>query len=110
MDAIFIRSMLHNPDIQPNATINRWIVAILLFDFKLVHVLANKYCSTDSLSRREPVAGENDNKDNPDNLINHALSLGTWVLSWVDRSSLLGSDRSHSPPPLRCSSCLQQRA
>jgi hypothetical protein len=33
--------MLNNPDIQPNATINRWIAGILLFDFKLVHVPAD---------------------------------------------------------------------
>jgi hypothetical protein len=38
VDAKYIRGMLNNPDIQPNATINRWIAGILLFDFKLVHV------------------------------------------------------------------------
>ena len=38
VDAKYIKGMLNNPDIQPNATINRWIAGILLFDFKLVHV------------------------------------------------------------------------
>jgi hypothetical protein len=28
MDAQFMRGMLANPDIQPNAAINRWITAI----------------------------------------------------------------------------------
>ena len=110
MDAIFIRGMLRNPDIQPNATINRWIAAILLFDFKLVHVPANKHCGPDGLSRREPIVGEDEDEDDPDDWVDRALSLGTWVLSWVDRSSISGSDRSNSPPPLRHSSRLQQRA
>jgi hypothetical protein len=30
--------MLANPDIQPSASINRWIVSILTFHFTLVHV------------------------------------------------------------------------
>ena len=30
--------MLHNPDIQPSASMNRWIVAILMFHFTLVHI------------------------------------------------------------------------
>ena len=38
MDAAYIKGMINNPDLQPNATINRWIAGILLFDFKLVHV------------------------------------------------------------------------
>src|SRR5260370_31058886 len=33
MDAQFIRGMLCNPDIQPNATINRWIAVVVLFSF-----------------------------------------------------------------------------
>jgi hypothetical protein len=31
VDAKYIKGMLNNPDIQPNATINRWIAAILRF-------------------------------------------------------------------------------
>ena len=37
-DAKYIKGMLNNPNIQPNAVINRWIAGILLFDFDLVHV------------------------------------------------------------------------
>jgi hypothetical protein len=50
MDASFIHGMLNNPDCQPNATINRWIAAIHLFDFKLVHVPAHKHHGPDGLS------------------------------------------------------------
>jgi hypothetical protein len=50
--------MLNNPDIQPNATINRWIAGILLFDFKLVHVPGATH-GPDGLSRRpaQQIAG-----------------------------------------------------
>ena len=50
VDAKYIKGMLNNPDIQPNATINRWIATILLFHFKLVHVPAAKHAGPDGLS------------------------------------------------------------
>ena len=52
MDAKYIKGMINNPDIQPNATINRWIAGILLFDFKLVHVPGKQHGGPDGLSRR----------------------------------------------------------
>ena len=86
MDAQYIRGMLRNPDIQPNATINRWIAAVLLFDFKLVHIPADKHHGPDGLSRREPAKGEEEEEeDDPEDWIDEALSLGVWV------SSLLGT-------------------
>jgi hypothetical protein len=54
VDAKYLKGMLNNPDIQPNATINRWIAGILLFDFKLVHVPAIHHTAADGLSRRLP--------------------------------------------------------
>ena len=50
VDAKYIKGMINNPDIQPNATINRWIAGILLFDFKLRHVAAKDHTSADGLS------------------------------------------------------------
>ena len=38
MDAKYIKGMINNPDLQPNATINRWIAGILLFHFELCHI------------------------------------------------------------------------
>jgi len=38
VDARYIKGMLANPDLQPGASINRWILAILTFHFVLVHV------------------------------------------------------------------------
>ncbi|KIK62656.1 hypothetical protein GYMLUDRAFT_104662, partial [Collybiopsis luxurians FD-317 M1] len=51
VDAQYISGMLKEPDIQPNATINRWIQGILLFNFDLRHVPAYKFKGPDALSR-----------------------------------------------------------
>lgn len=58
VDAKYIRGMLNDPDLQPNASINRWIQGILLFDFELVHVPATKFKAPDALSRRPVAEGE----------------------------------------------------
>ena len=52
VDAKYIKDMLNNPDLQPNATLNRWIQGVLLFDFTLVHVPAAQHKGPDALSRR----------------------------------------------------------
>ncbi|KAI0349792.1 hypothetical protein OH77DRAFT_1367253, partial [Trametes cingulata] len=52
VDAKYIKGMLNEPDLQPNATINRWIQGILMFDFKLIHVPAAQHKGPDALSRR----------------------------------------------------------
>lgn len=68
VDARYIKGMLQNPDIAPNATINRWIVAISLFHFTLVHVPGARH-GPDGLSRRtrqdddDPEEEENDFDD-----------------------------------------------
>ena len=54
VDAKYIKGMINNPDLQPNATINRWIAGILLFSFKLKHIPASRHIAPDGLSRREP--------------------------------------------------------
>ena len=75
--------MLNNPDIQPNTTINRWITAILLFDFKLVHIPADKHYGPDGLSRYEPADSKSDDEDDPEEWIDRTLSLALWVSSWM---------------------------
>ena len=60
--------MLANPNIQPSAGVNRWIIAILTFHFDLVHVKGT-YHGPDGLSRRPaqpgdvPDEGEDDFED-----------------------------------------------
>src|ERR1700692_3255298 len=58
VDARYIRGMLSNPDIQPSASINRWIVSILMFHFELIHVPGTHH-GPDGLSRRRPQPGDN---------------------------------------------------
>ncbi|KNZ78614.1 hypothetical protein J132_11055 [Termitomyces sp. J132] len=53
VDARYIKGMLQNPDIQPSASMNRWIMAILMFHFELVHVKGT-FHGPDGLSRRLP--------------------------------------------------------
>jgi hypothetical protein len=79
MDAQFIKGMLSNPDVQPNAAMNRWIAAIRLFDFKLVHVPAERHLGPDGLSRREPIPGEDDDEGDPEEWVDEVLALGIWA-------------------------------
>jgi hypothetical protein len=51
IDAKYLKGMLKNPGIQPNATINQWIAGILLFNFKLVHVPAIYHTAADGLCK-----------------------------------------------------------
>jgi hypothetical protein len=87
--------MLNNPDMQPNVTINQWIMAILLFDFKLIHIPANKYKGPDGLSQHEPMDGEEDKDDDPKAWIDHILSLSIWEVTWL-----------HTYPTQQCSTWL----
>jgi hypothetical protein len=62
VDAKYIKGMLANPDIVPSASINRWILSILMFHFELVHV-PGAFHGPDGLSRRKPQPGD---KPEPD--------------------------------------------
>ena len=55
VNAKYIKDMLNNPDLQPNATLNQWIQGIMLFDFELRHVPAERHCGPDALSQRLPL-------------------------------------------------------
>lgn len=56
-DALYLKGMLNNPGLGPNATINRWIEKILMYHFKLRHV-PGKTFGPDGLSRRDPMPGD----------------------------------------------------
>ena len=53
-DAKYIKGMLDNPSIAPNATINRWIEEIRKYHFTLIHIPAKSHGLADGLSRRPP--------------------------------------------------------
>lgn len=54
--------MLTNPDLDPSASVNRWILAILTFHFALIHVPGTMH-GPDGLSRRRRQPGD---KPEPD--------------------------------------------
>lgn len=93
MDARYVKGMLNNPDIIPNATLNRWIVAILTFHFDLKHVPAS-YHGPDGLSRRP---GQPDDEEPEDPSV---------FEDWIDRFHGL----CHMIQPDRFPSSLEQYA
>ena len=75
VDAKYIKGMLNEPDLQPNASMNRWIQGILLFDFKLIHVKADNHKGPDGLSRRIPTAEELQEEQEPDDWLDDIALL-----------------------------------
>ena len=59
VDAWYIKGMLLNPDIVPSASVNHWIISILLFHFTLVHVPGMRH-RPDGLSWRPQQLGDDD--------------------------------------------------
>ena len=76
VDAQYIKGMLNEPDLQPNAAINRWIQGILMFDFMLIHVPAERHKAADALSRRAIGEGEEIVPDDASWLDDIALYIG----------------------------------
>jgi hypothetical protein len=78
----YIKGMINNPDLQPNATINWWIAGILLFSFKLIHISTTKHKGVDGLSRR-PLADDDPLKeeDNYEDWIDRTYSFGVVLLN-----------------------------
>lgn len=58
-DAKYIKGMIENPDLMPNATINRWIDQVLMFHFTLRHKAGATF-GPDGLSRRPKQVGDPD--------------------------------------------------
>jgi len=84
VDASYISGMLKNPDMQPNATVNRWIVGIKLFDFELVHVPAERHSAADGMSRREPVEGDEDEGGTPEEADDWIDSLMSFAMETLN--------------------------
>jgi hypothetical protein len=75
VDAKFIQGLLNNPDLQPDAAVNRWIQGILMFHFELIHVPAVRFQGPDALSRRGRAIGEIAEDDDDE---------------WLDQITLMG--------------------
>ena len=81
--------MLNNPDIQPGATVNRWIVGIKLFQFKLVHVPGRLHTGLDGLSHHsspnDPIEEDEDMDGWLDRTMSFAIILMNSQPSWSSR-------------------------
>ena len=85
VDAKYIKGMLANPDIAPSASINRWIVSILMFHFDLVHV-PGSFHGPDGLSRRKPQPGDTlEDDDDFDDWIDQVHGFPHMILPTVPR-------------------------
>lgn len=91
VDALYIKGMLNKPDIHPNAAMNCWISAILMFDFELVHIPGKRHKGPDGLSRRRAAEdeGEEGGKgiEEAEDWVDEMLGCGVWVASCLNRSS-----------------------
>ena len=110
MDAKYVQGMINNPDLQPNATINRWIMGILLFSFRLIHIPAVHHTGADGLSCHplsdEDPPVEDDFKDWLDNSYSFSITL---LNDHISPYGGLAHFSRHPPGPLS-HGCLAQLA
>ena len=81
VDAQYIKGMLNNPDIQPNASMNRWLASIQTFDFKLRHISATKHQGPNGLSRRRKGEDkeEEESEEEVEEWTDEVLGCGIWI-------------------------------
>jgi hypothetical protein len=92
VDARYIKGMLANPDLNPGASINRWILSILTFHFVLIHVPGTMH-GPDGLSRRRPQPGDEPEPDDDfddwiDNLYGFMHMINVAMLQLPDQTSI----------------------
>jgi hypothetical protein len=83
VDAQYIKGMMNNPDIQPSAAVNRWIVGIKLFDFDLVHVPAERHTAPDGLSRRPRAPEDEDEEDDADDWLDKTMGFAVVLMNSI---------------------------
>ncbi|KXN81667.1 hypothetical protein AN958_04006 [Leucoagaricus sp. SymC.cos] len=87
--------MINRPDIHLNAAMNQWIVAILMFDFELVHVLASRHKGLDGLSRQrksEDGSDDNEGEEVVEEWVDEILGCSVWAAAMAqDRALVLAA-------------------
>ena len=101
--------MLVNPNLAPSASMNRWIVSILLFHFTLVHVPSTRH-GPDNLSRQPQQPADEDGEPTEDPEFNnwvdqvygfmHLLNQLKPKVPWLGPSPTYISDTVAHKPPL----------
>ena len=89
VNAQYIKGMLNKPDLHPNAAMNRWITAILMFDFELVHVPGTKHKGPNGLSRRRVADSEEEREgiEEAEGWLDEIIGAGVWVASGFIKGS-----------------------
>jgi len=77
----YIKGMFNNPDIQPRAAVDRWIVGIKLFQFKLVHVPGRLHTGPDSLSWCATSPNDPVEEDNVDDWLDKTMSFAIVLMN-----------------------------
>ena len=100
VDAQYIKGMLKNPDISPSASINRWILSILMFHFTLVHVPGTHH-GPDGLSRRRPQPGD---KEEPEDDFEDWIDQVNGFMHMINTPSRSSTQVFHqlASPPVTC--------
>lgn len=100
VDAQYIKGMLKNPDEAPSASINRWIVSILMFHFTLVHV-PGAFHGPDGLSRRHPQPGD---KDEPEDDFEDWIDQVNGFMHFINSPTLFQPQARFqlTAPPVTC--------
>ena len=94
VDAKYIKGMLSNPDIAPSASINRWILSILMFHFTLVHVPGSQH-GPDGLSRRRPQPGD---EEEPEDDFDDWIDQVNGFMHFINPPPSYQLARTSSPP------------
>ena len=81
MDTKYIKGMINNPDLQPNATINRWIAGILLFHFELHHIFADRHTGPNGLSCQPPLDDDPPDTDDFEDWLDSSYSFCVTLLN-----------------------------
>ena len=98
VDAKYIKGMLTHPDITPSASINCWILAILMFHFMLVYIPGVQH-SPDGLSRRQPQPGdEEEPEDDFNNWIDNVNGFIHFINPLPSYNATLQQPITTSPP------------
>ena len=84
MDAKYIKGMINNPNMHPNAAVNCWITAILIFNFELVHVPVKNFKGPDGMLRRRKTEDEGDIEEDLKDWVEEILMCGLWVAAALE--------------------------
>ena len=88
MVAKYVKGMINNPELQPNATINWWIAGILLFHFELRHISTDQHTGPDGLSHWPPSDDDPPDTDDFENWLDNSYSFCVTLLNdWTLPSS-----------------------